>query len=138
MIHRHDKTKHNQLGMTSLAEIHSLLDTPSPWNHCRLRTTQKNHTAAWSEAFPIASVRNLLSPDELRIATALGTGANIFESTECCCGKFVDRLGFHSLSCIKNAGHFPRHSAINSILKRSLTRIVVSPLSLSTDRMSVV
>jgi len=29
----------------------------------------------------------------------------------------------HGLSCTKNAGRFPRHSAINSILKWSLTRI---------------
>jgi len=99
----------------------ALLDTPSPWNHCRLLTAQESHTATWSEAFPIASVRNLLSPDELRIAIALRTGANIFESTEWRCGKFVDRLGLHGLSCIKNAGSFPRHSAINSILKRLLT-----------------
>ena len=35
----------------------------------------------------------------------------------------VDELGLHGLSCTKNAGRFPRHSAINSILKRSLTRI---------------
>jgi len=114
----------------------TLLDTPSPWNHCRLLTTQKSHTAAWS--FPIANVRNLLSPDELRIAIALRTGASIFESTECCCGKFVDRLGLHGLSCIKNAGCFPRHSAINSILKRSLTCIglpfVLEPVGLTRDR----
>jgi len=103
-----------------------LLDTPSPWNYCRLLTAQKSHTAAWSEAFPIASVRNLLSPDELRIAIALRTGTNIFDSTECCCGKLVDRLGLHDLSCIKNAGCFLRHSAINAILKRSLTHIGLS------------
>jgi len=36
-----------------------------------------------------------------------GTGANIFESTECHCGKFVNRLGLHGLSCIKNAGRYP-------------------------------
>jgi len=95
----------------------------SSWNYCRLLTAQKSHTAAWSEAFPIASVRNLLSPDELRIVIDLRTGANIFQSTECHCGKFVDRLELHGLFCIKNAGCFPRHSAINSILKRSLTRI---------------
>jgi len=66
-------------------------------HHCRLLTAQKSHTAAWSEAFLIASVGNLLSPDELQTAFALRTGANIFESTECCCGKFVDRLGLHGL-----------------------------------------
>ena len=71
--------------------------------HCQF--IQKSHTAA----FPIASIGNLLSPDELRIAIALRTGANIFKSTECRCGKFVDRLGLHGLSCIKNVGHFPRH-----------------------------
>jgi len=116
----------------------ALLDTPSPWNHCRLLTAQKSHTAAWSEVFPIASVGNLLSPDELRIAIAQRTGASIFESTECRCGKFVDRLGLHGLSCIKNVGHFPRHSAINSILKRTLTRIglpsVLEPVGLMKDR----
>ena len=42
---------------------------------------------------------------------------------QCRCGKNVDELGLHGLSCTKNAGHYPRHSAINSILKRSLTRI---------------
>jgi len=103
--------------------VAALLDTPSPWNHCWLLIAQKSHTAASSEAFPIASVGNLLSPDELRIAIALRTDANIFESTECRCGKLADRLGLHGLSCIKNAGRFPRHSAINSILKRSLTHI---------------
>jgi len=39
----------------------ALLDTPSPWNHCRLLTAQKSHTAAWSEAFLIASIGNLMS-----------------------------------------------------------------------------
>jgi len=49
------------------------------------------------------------------------------KSTECPCGKFVDRLGLHGLPCIKNAGRFPRHSAINSILKRSL--ILLRPVA---------
>jgi len=41
-------------------------------------------------------------------------------------------------TCIKNAGRFPRHSAINSILKRSLTRIglpsVLESIGLTKDR----
>jgi len=135
------RQKETQLAWDDLAckdALAVLLDTPSPWNHCRLLTAQKSHTSAWSEAFPIASVGNLLSPDELRIAIALRTGANIFESMECRCGKLVDRLGLHGLSCIENAGRFPRHSAINSILKRSLTRIglpfVLEPVGLTKDR----
>jgi len=49
----------------------------------------------------------------------------------------VDELGLHGLSCDKNAGRFPRHSAINSILKRSLTCIdlpsTLEPVGLTND-----
>jgi len=117
--------------------LNSLLNTNNPWNHCQLLAAQESHTAAWSEAFPIASVGNLLSPDKLRIAIALRTGAKIFESSRCRCGKVVDELGLHGLSCTKNAGRFPRHSAINSILKRSSTRIglpsTLEPVGLTND-----
>ena len=60
--------------------LKSLLNTNNPWNHCRLLAAQESHTAAWSKAFPIASVGNLLSPDEFRIAIAFRTGAKILES----------------------------------------------------------
>ena len=72
--------------------LNSLLNTNNPWNHCRLLAAQESHTGAWSEAFPIASVGNLLTPDELRIAIALQTDAKIFQSTKCHCGKIVDEL----------------------------------------------
>jgi len=49
------------------------------------------------------------------------------------------QLGLNGLSCTKNPGRFPRHSAINSILKRSLTRIQIGlsstlePVGLTND-----
>jgi len=43
------------------------MQTLNTWNHCQLLAAQESHTAAWSEAFPIASVGNLLNPDELRM-----------------------------------------------------------------------
>jgi len=65
----------------------------------------------------------LHSLDELRIAVALLlTGAKIFESTKCCCGKIIDELGLYDLSSTKSADRLTRHSAINFILER-LTRI---------------
>jgi len=79
--------------------LNSLLNTNNPWNHYRLLAAQESHTAAWSEAFPIASVGNLLSPDELHIAIDLRTGAKILESSRCRCGEVVDELGLHDLSC---------------------------------------
>ena len=84
--------------LTSRDTLNSLINTDNLWNHCRLLAAQESHTAAWSEAFPIASVGNLLSPDEFRIAIAFQTGAKIFESTKCRCGKIVNELGLHGLS----------------------------------------
>jgi len=59
MIHQHYKRKYNQSGMTLPAEFHSLscsiVNTLSPREKCQLLTAQKSHTAAWSEAFPIAN-----------------------------------------------------------------------------------
>ena len=57
--------------LTCRDTLNSLLNTNNPWNHCRLLAAQESHTAASSEALPIASVGNLLSPDELHIAVAL-------------------------------------------------------------------
>ena len=115
MIHPHNKRKHSRLGMTLLAEIHSLSSsTPqalgttvdySPHRRATLLPGQKPSQLLASQT--------CLSPDEVQIAIVFGTCVKIFESTECRCGKFVDRLGLHGLSCIKNAGCFPRHSAIN-------------------------
>jgi len=59
------------------------------------------------------------------------------ESTKCRCSKIVDELGLHGLSCDKNAVRFPRHSVINSILKRSLTCTglpsTLEPFALTND-----
>ena len=65
MIYHHEEKKYNQPGMTLLAGIYSSCSTPQALseNHCQLLTIQKTHTAAWSEAFPIARVRNLLSSE---------------------------------------------------------------------------
>jgi len=67
MIHPHDETKDNQLGMTFLAEIHSLsCSKPQALG----TTAQKSHTVAWLQAFPIASVGNLMS-SELQLPSEL-------------------------------------------------------------------
>ena len=47
---------------------------------------------------------------------ALRTGAKIFESYLCRCGKTVHENGYHLLSCRFNEGRHPRHSAMNDII----------------------
>jgi len=86
--------------------VNALLNTKNPWTHCQLLAAQEIHTAAWSEALPIANVGNLLSPDKLRIAIAFRTGDKIFKSTKCHSGKIVDELGLHDLHCAKTQATF--------------------------------
>ena len=38
----------------------------------------------------------------------------------CHCGKIVERVGLHGLSCTKSAGHFSRHATLSSLLKQTL------------------
>jgi len=51
--------------------LNALLNARSPGDKCRLLSAQESHIAAWSEAFPIAKVGNLLNAEELHIAIAL-------------------------------------------------------------------
>ena len=52
---------------------------------------------------------------------ALRLGAPICESHSCRCGRRVDRLGHHGLSCRYSAGRLPRHANLNDVVKRALT-----------------
>jgi len=70
-------------------------------NHCRLLTAQKSHSAAWSEAFPISSVGNLLSPDELRIAIVLRTGAKILKARNAAVVSLLTGWGFRASPALR-------------------------------------
>ena len=124
MIHHHYKREFKQLGMILPAEIHSvtLLNTNSPWNHCQLLTAQERHGAACSKMFPTANTKE---PAQLWWALYRNRPPhqcqNLWKHIMPL-WQIVDELGLHGF-CTENAGHFPRHSAIKSILKRSLTRI---------------
>ena len=48
-------------------------------------------------------------------------GALICEPHSCRCGRLVDRLGHHGLSCRYSAGRLPRHANLNDVVKRALT-----------------
>ena len=48
-------------------------------------------------------------------------GATICEPHNCRCGRRVDGLGHHGLSCRYSAGRLPRHANLNDVVKRALT-----------------
>ena len=54
------------------------------------------------------------------MGVALRLGLRICTPHKCRCGSIVDEFGLHPLSCHLSAGRFPRHSALNDIIKRGL------------------
>ena len=52
---------------------------------------------------------------------ALRLGATVCEKHKCrLCGRQVDELGHHGLSCVKSAGRLPRHAHLNDVVRRGL------------------
>ena len=70
------------------------------------------------------------------MAVALRLGAPICEKHRCrLCGRQVDELGHHGLSCAKSAGRLPRHADLNDVVKRGLASAgipaILEPLGLN-------
>ena len=97
-----------------------LLATSDQLDAARLRAAGAPHSGAWLHAAPIASLGLLLDPECIRTAVALRLGAPVCEPHRCRCGRQVDRLGLHGLSCCYSAGRLPRHTHLNDVVKRGL------------------
>ena len=69
---------------------------------------------------PVSSLGTLLDPESFRLAIALRVGADVCIPHYCHCGDRMDSRCLHGLSCKYNAGRFPRHSAMNDVIKRAL------------------
>ena len=79
----------------------------------------QGHSGDWITAYPIDQVWTRLDDETLRVSVALRVGLNVCHAHQCRCGATVQSDGLHPLSCHFSAGRFPRHSVINSIIKRS-------------------
>ena len=102
------------------ALFHSLKAGAPPSRLARILTAAQGHSGDRITAYPIAQVGTRLDDETLRISVALRVGLNVCLAHQCRCGATVQSDGLHSLSCRFSAGRFPRHSAINNIIKRSL------------------
>ena len=108
--------------IVSTATVDGLISQSNQTHRARLAAAREPHTAAWLQATPIPSLGLHIDDETVRIAVALRLGLAICEPHQCkLCGQSVDRLGHHGLSCTKSAGRFPRHSALNDVLKRALS-----------------
>ena len=63
----------------------TLLDNSDQFSHARLLASAQPESGSWISAIPVPSLGTQMSPDELRIAIALRTGAKICESHSCRC-----------------------------------------------------
>ena len=90
-------------------------------HRARLVAASQPHTAAWLQAVPVPSLGLHLDEESVRVAVALRLGASICEQHRCrLCGRQVDQLGHHGLSCVKSAGRLPRHAQLNDVVRRGL------------------
>ena len=102
------------------ALLGSLKAGAPPSRLARILTAAQGHSCDLFTAYPIAQVGTRLDDDTLRISVALRVGINLCLAHQCRCGATVQSDGLHPLSCRFSAGRFPRHSAINRIIKISL------------------
>ena len=98
-----------------------LLASANQVHKARLLAACSAHTAAWSQVVPVSSLGLHLDSETIRVAVCLRLGTPVSEPHRCRCGKNVDPLGHHGLSCTYNEGRLPRHANLNDVVKRALT-----------------
>ena len=111
------------------ALFHSLKAGAPPSRLARILTAAQGHSGDWITAYPIAQVGTRLDDETLLISVALRVGLNVCLAHQCRCGATVQSDGLHPLSCRFSTGRFPRHSAINNIIKDHLTPLAFTPFS---------
>ena len=87
----------------------------------RFNAFQDRFGSQWLNVIPCKNLRLKLSNQQLRIAIGFRLGSKICERHKRVCGKDVTEDGWHSLSCLKSAGRFSRHSNLNALIKESLS-----------------
>ena len=95
-------------------------------SRARLMATAQKESGDWLNALPVSSLGTLLDPESFRVAFALRVGPDICIPHSCRCGGRMDSICLHGLSCKYSAGRFPRHSAMNDVIKRALHKAGLS------------
>ncbi|XP_063368188.1 uncharacterized protein LOC134656558 [Cydia amplana] len=89
-------------------------------NLARLKSVSNAEAGAWLQALPAPHLGTLLDNDSLRVAVALRLGCDVCVPHKCICSSMVEATGHHALSCCRCSGRFPRHHALNDIVRRAL------------------
>ena len=103
------------------SETADLILRLEPTDVKRINAFQDRFGFQWLKVIPCNNLRLKLSNQQLRIAIGLRLGSKICKRHKCVCGKDVTENGWHSLSCLKSAGRFSRHSNLNARTKQSFS-----------------
>ena len=102
----------------------SLLDLANDKSSARLLAAKRKESGAWLTAPPTSSLGLRMDDETVRTAIGLRLGsAPCHPHSYLHCGQFLDELGLHGLSCRYSKGRNPRHSALNDLIKQSLSSI---------------
>ena len=92
----------------------------------RLLASQQQESGAWLSAPSVSSFGLRMDDKTVRIAVKLRLGTCLRTPHQCVlCGDHVDSSDTHGLRCRRSAGHHPRHTHLNDLVKRSLASIDV-------------
>ncbi|KAL0852553.1 hypothetical protein ABMA27_016972 [Loxostege sticticalis] len=104
----------------------------------RLRAVSQPESGAWLQALPSPHFSTLLDDVSLRVAVALRLGCDVCEPYLCICGSRVEADGHHALSCRRCEGRFPRHHALNDIIRRALVSANIPCMEKRPDGLTLV
>ena len=86
-----------------------------------LATTQKG-SGVWLNALPVSSFVTPLDSECFKVAISLRVSAYVCIPHSCRCAWKMDSRSLHGLSGKCSSGRFPRHSALNDVIKRALQK----------------
>ena len=92
-------------------------------SRARLLATAQRESGSWLNALPVSSLGTLLDSESFRVAITIRVGTDVCIPYSCRCGGRMDSIrGLHGFYCKYSAGRFPRHSAMNGVVKRALQK----------------
>ena len=102
-------------------QFNILIEPSNQLHRARLLAAKEPYSGSWLKAVPLPKLGLHLDDSTVRVSVALRLGAPVCEPHPCRCGRRVDRLGHHGLSCRYSSGRLPRHANLNDVVKRALT-----------------
>lgn len=93
-----------------------------PYHMARWKAALDPHSGDWLNALPISSIGLRLNDEAVRVGVGIRLGSNLCTPHSCTCGELVDARGTHGLACRRNKGRLVRHSLLNDVVHRTLTK----------------